>query len=156
IAETLDRELAPLGLRSVCVEPGYFRTAVFADGNRAPYVSRIEDYREVTAATDAIFQAQHGRQSGNPARLVAVLVDCVRGEGVAKGRELPGVLHLGSDSVRETRAVCEETLQRIDAWEDVFASTDFPEGTQCERELVNTSTVTLRFNSPAIYTRHHK
>ncbi|KAI0040860.1 NAD(P)-binding protein [Auriscalpium vulgare] len=129
IAQTLDLEIAPLGLRSVCVEPGYFRTAFLADGNRAPYVSRIEDYREVTAAMDAHFQAANGRQPGDPARLVAVLVDCVRGEGAAAGRELPGVLQLGSDCVREARGVCEETLQRIDAWGDVFASTDFPEGT---------------------------
>ncbi|KAI0040856.1 short chain dehydrogenase [Auriscalpium vulgare] len=129
LAEALHLEIAPLGLRSLCVEPGYFRTAFLTDGNRAPYVSRIEDYREVTAATDALFQAANGRQPGDPARLVAVLVDCVRGEGAAVGRELPGVLHLGTDCVQEARGVCEETLQRIDAWGDVFASTDFPEGT---------------------------
>ncbi|KAI0041215.1 short chain dehydrogenase [Auriscalpium vulgare] len=129
LAEALHHEIAPLGLRSVCVEPGYFRTAFLTDGNRAPYVSRIADYQDATAATDALFQAANGRQPGDPARLVAVLVDCVRGEGIAGGRELPRVLHLGSDCVQVARGVCQETLQRLDAWGDVFTATDFPEGT---------------------------
>ncbi|KAI0045390.1 short chain dehydrogenase [Auriscalpium vulgare] len=129
ISEALNHEISPLGLRSICVEPGFFRTAFLAEGQVAPYISRIDDYKEVTAATDALFTGANGRQPGDPKKLVALVVDFVRGEGAAAGRPLPPVLHLGSDTMYVTREVCGETVQRIDEWKDVFASTDFPTGT---------------------------
>lgn len=48
LAETLHLEISPLGLRSICFEPGYFRTDFLQDGHRQPYNPRIEDYNEMT------------------------------------------------------------------------------------------------------------
>lgn len=42
ISESMDVELSPFGLRSLCIEPGYFRTKAVDPANRAPYVNRIE------------------------------------------------------------------------------------------------------------------
>ena len=44
---SLYAELSPLGLRSVCFEPGYFRTNFLLADNRGPDKSRISDYQEI-------------------------------------------------------------------------------------------------------------
>jgi NAD(P)-dependent dehydrogenase (short-subunit alcohol dehydrogenase family) len=51
----MDAEIAPFGLRSICLEPGYFRTALITPGHRAPYENRIADYAESVGAMDKIF-----------------------------------------------------------------------------------------------------
>lgn len=38
----MDIEISPFGLRSICIEPGYYRTKLIDPNNRAPYVNRIE------------------------------------------------------------------------------------------------------------------
>jgi len=53
ISETLHEEIAPLGLRSICIDFGYFRTSFLNPGHRHPYESRIEDYREMGKKSDA-------------------------------------------------------------------------------------------------------
>jgi NAD(P)-dependent dehydrogenase (short-subunit alcohol dehydrogenase family) len=55
IAMTLHDEIAPLGLRSVCIDPGQFRTAFLAAENRSPWIPRIDAYRPMSANVEAIF-----------------------------------------------------------------------------------------------------
>ena len=64
-------------------------------------------------------------QLGNPEKGVQVMLDVVRGEGVAQGKEFPKSLLMGSD----TFAVVQETIQGYlklqENWESVSKSTDF-------------------------------
>ena len=48
-----------------------------------------------------------------------IVVDVVRGEGAAVGREWPLWLVLGRDAYTDVRAKCERVLRTMDAWEDV-------------------------------------
>jgi NAD(P)-dependent dehydrogenase (short-subunit alcohol dehydrogenase family) len=58
ISESLHLEIAPLGLRSTCIDFGYFRTTFLDPAHRAPYVPRIEDYNEMSKrANDALLGA---------------------------------------------------------------------------------------------------
>ncbi|KIJ47758.1 hypothetical protein M422DRAFT_226126 [Sphaerobolus stellatus SS14] len=129
LSETMHAELSPLGLRSLYFDPGYFRTAFLNDGHRQAYVPRIEDYRELTEKANAALAAYNNNQPGDPKKLVQVILDVIRGEGIAEGRELPLGLPLGSDAF----AAVKETLTRTDnvltEWEDVIKSTDFPKNT---------------------------
>ena len=70
----------------------------------------------------------NGTQSGDPAKAAAVIVDVVRGEGVAQGRAWTGTLFLGSDAVRDVRAKCEATLQILRDWGDVGTGIDVDAG----------------------------
>ena len=65
-----------------------------------------------------------GRQLGNPVKLADIMADLIRGEGVAKNKEIPKVLQVGSDAVTEVRAICEGTLETMKEWNDVILSTD--------------------------------
>ena len=55
------------------------------------------------------------------------MIDVVRGEGMARGREMPVRLPLGRDGLKVVRAKCEETLRVCGEWEDLIGSTDLEE-----------------------------
>ncbi|KAF9025560.1 NAD(P)-binding protein [Hymenopellis radicata] len=99
ISETLDQELAPLGLRSICMDFGTFRTGLIDTTHHVPYTARIDDYRAPTEAFEKLIRDVDGKQPGDTGKAVEIIVDVVRGEGVAKGRAggMPSFLLLGSD-----------------------------------------------------------
>ncbi|KDR71144.1 hypothetical protein GALMADRAFT_144209 [Galerina marginata CBS 339.88] len=143
ISETLHDEISPLGLRSVCIDPGYFRTAFLQSDQRAPQVSRIVDYKEISERVEANLQgisfffephaklskqlqpAANGKQLGNPLKGVEVMVDLVRGEGLCAGKSFPTGLALGSDSYGVAKDASSSTLSRLEEWKAVSFSTDF-------------------------------
>jgi len=45
LSASLQEEISHFGLRSTCIDFGFFRTSVLEDGQRAPKVRRIEDYK---------------------------------------------------------------------------------------------------------------
>jgi len=74
---------------------------------------------------DASLRAYNGKQPGDPLKGVEVMVDVVRGEGVAEGKPFPPLLILGSDCFDVVKTECEKTLARLEEWKDVSESTDF-------------------------------
>lgn len=123
-AESLNAETAHLGLKTLLIEPGVFRTNFFSSTNLRTKQSQIADYAEFSRGILGYLASQDQKQPGDPAKLVNVVIDLVRGEGVAKGKEVPFRLPLGSDCVKEVKAKCQKTLEVIDEWEDVCQGTD--------------------------------
>ncbi|KAF6754059.1 short chain dehydrogenase [Ephemerocybe angulata] len=125
ISETLNEEISPLGLKSISIDLGYFRTSFLQDSQRGPAVSRIPDYQPITDAVEARFQAYNGKQPGNPVAAVEVLVDLAHGTGAAEGKAFPIVLNLGSDCYSTAKDASEKVLTRLEEWKAVSYSTDF-------------------------------
>ncbi|KAJ2921724.1 hypothetical protein H1R20_g15370, partial [Candolleomyces eurysporus] len=125
ISETLNDEISPLGLRSVCIDLGYFRTSFLGGTQRGPPVSRIPDYQPLTEAAEARFQAYNGKQPGNPAIAVELLVDLLHGDGNTQGKSFPTTINLGSDSYSVAKKASEDALIRLEEWKTVSYSTDF-------------------------------
>lgn len=69
--------------------------------------------------------AYSGKQRGDPLKGVQVILDVVRGEGVAAGKEFPTNLILGSDCFEVVKTASEAALKHLKEWEDVTKSTDF-------------------------------
>lgn len=133
LAETLSVELEPFGVRVLHVAPGSFRTEGiysngFYDGNK------LVGYDDIRAAAAKRFASVPGNEKGDPVKAMEVVVDVVRGEGVAKGKPWPGLLVLGEDSERDVRNKCQATLQMLDTWGDVAKSVnlDVPNGNHTE------------------------
>lgn len=63
-------------------------------------------------------------QPGDPKKGVAVILDVVRGEGVAEGRQVPFRLPLGTDCFDEVKEKLEKLLKEMNEWEKVIKSTD--------------------------------
>jgi NAD(P)-dependent dehydrogenase (short-subunit alcohol dehydrogenase family) len=72
--EALTPEVAPFGIRTMIVEPGYFRTALLTDESTKYPEPSIEDYADKTRATVAAWKGMNGMQPGNPAKLAKALV----------------------------------------------------------------------------------
>jgi NAD(P)-dependent dehydrogenase (short-subunit alcohol dehydrogenase family) len=73
--ESLQYDLAPYGIHTTIVEPGFFRTELLVEGASSiwPELS-IDDYAERTTQTIAAWKSMNGQQGGDPAKLGAALV----------------------------------------------------------------------------------
>ena len=127
VVESLARETAHLGIKTLLVEPGQFRTRLLSPGNALSEVSRIDDYADQSRALIGSFAAADEKQRGDPAKAVQIVLDFVRGEGVVAGRkreELPLRVPLGPDCYEVLKMKSEETLGLLREWEGVINSTD--------------------------------
>ena len=70
--ESLRFDVAPFGISTTIVEPGFFRTELLVEGASSiwPELS-IDDYAERTAQTIAAWKSMNGQQGGDPAKLAA-------------------------------------------------------------------------------------
>jgi hypothetical protein len=88
-------------------------------------VSGIPEYAEMSKTLRTQLAGEDQNQPGDPVKLVGIILDLVRGEGVAEGREVPFRLPLGSDCYEDLKAKCEETLRLLEEWGPVIRSTDY-------------------------------
>lgn len=123
-AESLEAETRHLGIKTLLIEPGRFRTSLLSTGNLQTKRSEIDDYAAFSAGQIEYLASEDRRQPGDPAKLVNVVLDLVRGEGVAEGREVPFRLPLGGDCVDDIKAKCEGLLKVMGEWEEVCRGTD--------------------------------
>ncbi|OBZ70280.1 putative oxidoreductase YusZ [Grifola frondosa] len=124
IGETYSTELRPFGIRVLIVAPGAFRT----EGVHSYPVTinrHVPAYDEMREAGMARFAAIAGHEKGDPAKAMELVVDVVKGEGKAKGREWPLWLILGRDAYTDVRNKCHKVLRTMDAWEDVATDLEF-------------------------------
>src|SRR5438874_12741853 len=67
--EALQPEVAPLGINTTIVNPGFFRTELLTQESTTYAEPSIADYAEGHAARRAWYEAQNRQQSGDPAKL---------------------------------------------------------------------------------------
>jgi len=72
--ESLAPEVAPFGIRTMLVEPGFFRTELLTDDSTKWPEPSIEDYADKTRETVSAWKKMSGRQGGDPAKLAGALV----------------------------------------------------------------------------------
>ena len=126
LVEGLSRETAHLGIKTLLIAPGRFRTSFLTPGNLQIVQSKIPDYAERSAALIRGLAQEDRSQPGDVELGVKIIIDLVRKEGIAAGRDVPFRLPLGSDCYETIKEKCEETLKLLDDWKDVIKSTDFP------------------------------
>jgi NAD(P)-dependent dehydrogenase (short-subunit alcohol dehydrogenase family) len=73
--EALTPEVAPFGIRTMLVEPGFFRTELLEDASTTWPEPSIDDYAERTRETVAAWRGMSGKQGGDPAKLARALVE---------------------------------------------------------------------------------
>lgn len=91
--ESVAAEVAPFGIHSMLVEPGFFRTELLTPESTQYAASSIADYADRTDATVAAWQSMNGQQGGDPAKLAAALVE------LADRDERPARFPAGADAV---------------------------------------------------------
>src|SRR5436309_759142 len=78
--ESLTPEVAPFGIRTMLVEPGFFRTELLTPESTHYAEPTIEDYAEKTKQTVTAWSALSGLQGGDPAKLAKALIQLAREE----------------------------------------------------------------------------
>ena len=91
--ESLTPEVAPFGIRTMLVEPGFFRTELLTPESTKFAASSIEDYAERTEQTVAGWKSMNGLQGGDPAKLADALIT------LASQEEPPLRFAAGADAV---------------------------------------------------------
>jgi NAD(P)-dependent dehydrogenase (short-subunit alcohol dehydrogenase family) len=72
--ESLTPEIAPFGIRTMLVEPGFFRTELLTNDSTTYAKPSIDDYAEKTKEIVATWKMMDGKQGGDPAKLASALV----------------------------------------------------------------------------------
>jgi NAD(P)-dependent dehydrogenase (short-subunit alcohol dehydrogenase family) len=115
-SESLTPEVVPFGIRTMLVEPGFFRTELLTeDSTRYPEPS-IDDYAERTRQTVTAWRGMNGQQGGDPAKLARALVQ------LADSDEPPLRWAAGADAVAAFEQKAQQLLAQADAHRDLSSS----------------------------------
>lgn len=120
LSDSLSREVAPLGIKVTCVEPGPFRTD-WAGRSLKQTRPSIADYQNTVGARLELTANYSGKQPGNPIRAAEAMVRIVEAENPPKH------LVLGSIALDGVRNKLKETLAEVDAWADTSRGADYPD-----------------------------
>ncbi|KAJ4304826.1 hypothetical protein N0V90_000354 [Kalmusia sp. IMI 367209] len=124
VHDVLRTEVAQFGIRSLMFEPGICRTSVMQKTHPPAPANFFDDYKPLRDLTTAVMTALPGYEVGDPKKVVKVMVDLIRGEGVAKGREVPDRLILGTDTPESVKPKIEGMMKQWEEWDEVIMSTD--------------------------------
>jgi NAD(P)-dependent dehydrogenase (short-subunit alcohol dehydrogenase family) len=115
--ESLRFDVEPFGIKTMIVEPGFFRTELLVEGASTIWPpNTIEAYAKRTAATVAAWSQMNGQQSGDPAKLAAALV------ALSDSGDLPLRFVAGADAMAAVEAKLKIVQAQIDAHRDLSAS----------------------------------
>jgi NAD(P)-dependent dehydrogenase (short-subunit alcohol dehydrogenase family) len=114
--ESLATEVASFGVRTMLVEPGFFRTELLTDESTKWPEPSIDDYAEKTRQTVAAWKRMSGLQGGDPAKLAKVLVQ------LASQAEPPLRWPAGADAVETFEKKSQELLTAANAHREVSFS----------------------------------
>ncbi len=114
--EGLAPEVAPFGIRTMLVEPGFFRTELLSPQSTQYAEPSIEDYAERTAATVQAWQGMDGKQGGDPAKLADALVQ------LAALEEPPIRFAAGADAVETFQEKARALLAQAAAHRELSVS----------------------------------
>jgi NAD(P)-dependent dehydrogenase (short-subunit alcohol dehydrogenase family) len=111
--ESLHAEVAPFGITTTIVNPGFFRTELLTEQSTNFAEPSIEDYDERRAKQLEFWKAQNGQQSGDPAKLARALV-------IIASREPPPRRFIaGADAIATAEQKVADLKAQIDAERDL-------------------------------------
>jgi NAD(P)-dependent dehydrogenase (short-subunit alcohol dehydrogenase family) len=114
--ESLNLEVAPFGIKTTIVEPGYFRTELLEPASTTWSEPTIEDYAERSAMFRSAFEGVNGKQPGDPAKLANALIKLL------SQNEPPKRWLAGADAINDAEKKISELQQQINAYRDLSTS----------------------------------
>src|SRR5580698_3321442 len=104
------------GIRTMPVEPGFFRTELLSHNSTTYAKPDIDDYAKQTREIVAAWSSMDGRQGGDPAKLADALVH------LAGLKEPPTRFAAGADAVRTFEAKANALLAQANAYRELSSS----------------------------------
>lgn len=113
---SLRKELEPLGIKAMVVEPGGFRTD-FSGRSLQQSATAIPDYAETAGKRRKENDTTHGTQPGDPAKAAAAIITAV------ESADIPELLVLGADATSTYAEVLQSRLASLESWRAVSEDT---------------------------------
>jgi len=114
--ESLTPEVAPFGIRTMLVEPGFFRTELLTEESTNYPEPSIDDYAEKTRQTVTAWKGMNGLQGGDPARLATALIQ------LASQDQPPLRWPAGADAIRTFEQKAKDLLTQANAYRELSSS----------------------------------
>jgi NAD(P)-dependent dehydrogenase (short-subunit alcohol dehydrogenase family) len=119
LSQSLAKEVEPLGIRVLVVEPGPFRTD-WAGRSLKQSATFIDDYEATAGARRRETASYSGKQAGDPARAAEVVIAAVQSPAP------PHHLVLGQAGFDNVENQLKSMLQEVGQWRSISLSADYP------------------------------
>ena len=117
--ESLQVEVAPFGITTTIVNPGFFRTELLTEQSTNYAEASIADYDERRGPLVEYWKAQNGQQSGDPAKLARALIT------IASEKQPPRRFIAGADAIATAEQKIADLKAQIEANRDLSTSLTF-------------------------------
>jgi NAD(P)-dependent dehydrogenase (short-subunit alcohol dehydrogenase family) len=117
--ESLQAEVAPFGINTTIVNPGFFRTELLTEQSTNYGEPSIADYDERRGPLVEYWKSQNGRQSGDPAKLARALVT------IADQHPPPRRFIAGADAIAGAEQKIADLKAQIEANRELSTSLAF-------------------------------
>jgi NAD(P)-dependent dehydrogenase (short-subunit alcohol dehydrogenase family) len=117
--ESLHAEVAPFGIGTTIVNPGFFRTELLTAQSTNYAEPSVTDYDERRGPLLEYWKSQNGRQSGDPAKLAQALLT------IASQNPPPRRFIAGADAIATTEQKIADLQAQIAAYRELSVSLDF-------------------------------
>jgi NAD(P)-dependent dehydrogenase (short-subunit alcohol dehydrogenase family) len=116
ITGSLRKEVEPLGITAMVIEPGGFRTD-FSGRSLTQSTSTIDDYADTAGKRRKEHDTTHGTQAGDPVKAARAIIAAVEAE------DTPELLVLGTDATVLFKEALEAQLESLERWRALGEST---------------------------------
>jgi NAD(P)-dependent dehydrogenase (short-subunit alcohol dehydrogenase family) len=117
--ESLHQDVAPYGIKTTIVEPGFFRTELLEPESTFFAELSIDDYAERNAQYRAFWKEKNGKQEGDPVKLAKALIT------IASQVEPPSRWIAGADAIAGAEQKVAELRSQINAYRDLSISLSY-------------------------------
>ena len=114
--DSLQPEVAPFGITTTIVNPGFFRTELLTEESTRYAEPSVADYAERTAAQQVWWKAQNGQQGGDPAKLAQALIT------IASEAQPPRRFIAGADAIATAEQKVADLKAQIEAYRELSTS----------------------------------
>jgi NAD(P)-dependent dehydrogenase (short-subunit alcohol dehydrogenase family) len=117
--ESLHAEVAPFGISTTIINPGFFRTELLTEQSTNFAAPSIADYDERRTKQLEFWKAQNGQQTGDPAKLARALIT------IASQEPPPRRFIAGADAIGTAEQKVADLKAQIDAYRELSTSLAF-------------------------------
>ena len=114
--ESLQPEVAPFGITTTIVNPGFFRTDLLTQESTTYAAPSIADYADRHAERVQWFESMNRRQAGDPTKLARALVE------IANQKQPPRRFIGGADAIGIAEQKARELLEQANAFRELWTS----------------------------------
>jgi NAD(P)-dependent dehydrogenase (short-subunit alcohol dehydrogenase family) len=117
--ESLHAEIAPFGITTTIVNPGFFRTELLTEQSTNYAAPSVADYDERRGPLLEYWKSQNGKQSGDPVKLARAVVT------IAGQVPPPRRFIAGADAIATAEQKITDLQAQIAAYRELSTSLDF-------------------------------